>query len=758
MAKDCRFPTSSFRTPTYGRDESAKKEAKSVPEHINTAFGEFAMFKTVMTRSALIAVACSLPAYAVADAAAESETELEEVVVNAQKRLERVQDVPISISVLSGQELDGSTSQGIMEALTHVPGVGMFQGFQTGGPLISVRGVNAINNISSGSNPIAYYLDTVPFSFVRSAITPDASAYDLERVEVLRGPQGTLYGATAQNGVVRVLTQDADLDRMQFKMRTSGSSTQDGGESYRVDAAANLPIVKEKLGARFVVGYQNLSGWVDKPNDEDANDAEILNLRLKLNARPSDELSIGLTAWVSRSDYGAPSTGLDGRTHRSWVTEPIASDYELFGLKATYDFAHFSLTSASGYIDYRVDSRMDTVMTAAGTNVLTTNLVNRLFSQEVYLNSTHGGPWRWTIGGMYRDAEDGYWQLRQNLFTGLPTGGYVQPGEVSFRSKSNAVFGELTRLLAEGRFELTAGLRYFEDEVDQREALRFNSLSAPLLNSDDRFSSTSPRLVLTWHPNDETTVYTSYAEGFRSGAAQLPSVTSIRPDFPPARPDSLKNYEIGAKGNLFENRLAYDAAVYYMDWQDVQQTLSVVYQSASLPALVNGVSASGAGFDLGLTVRPIAALTLGLNFSMNDLAQDTDVIIQPTTTNSVALYHKGERLTYSPEYTVGGNASYAFPIAGGYDGEVSLYANYISERSVNYLPSNTATASARSPGDPMTTVDARFTFASPYNWEASLFADNLTDEDGAVMRHPGNPEWTSRIRPRTIGLQFDYRF
>ena len=307
---------------------------------------------------------------------------LEEVVVTAQRRSEQVQDVPISIAVLEGGDLDRGSQQGVMDALVKVPGVGMFQGFQSGAAQLSIRGVTAMSLISSGANPIAYYLDSVPFAFVRSAITPDASAYDLQQVEVLRGPQGTLYGATAQNGVVRVLTNDADVDSFEFKARTAGSLTDDGGENYRGDMAINVPVIEGKLAARAVVGYQSLSGWIDKPNDSDANDGELKNFRLKINASISDKLSMGATAWRSQEKYGAPSSGNDDRTHRSTTPEPIETEYDVLGYKIRYDSENFVVTGSSSYIDYHLNSEMDTNLIASGSNILTTNLAAKVRSQE----------------------------------------------------------------------------------------------------------------------------------------------------------------------------------------------------------------------------------------------------------------------------------------------------------------------------------------------------------------------------------------
>ena len=168
---------------------------------------------------------------------------LEEIVVTAQKRQERLQDVPIAIAVMQGNLLDSSSSVSLFDALSNVPGVAITgsqnAGLQGGGAQLTIRGVTAGAPTLAGTSPIAYYLDGVPFGLVKSAVVPDLAPYDLDRVEVLRGPQGTLYGASAEDGVVRVITNDADLHNFDFKTRLSGGTTESGGGNFWIHRKTN---------------------------------------------------------------------------------------------------------------------------------------------------------------------------------------------------------------------------------------------------------------------------------------------------------------------------------------------------------------------------------------------------------------------------------------------------------------------------------------------------------------------------------------
>jgi iron complex outermembrane recepter protein len=674
----------------------------------------------------------------------ESPSTLEEVIVTAQKRTERLRDVPISISVLSGEHLDKSTAQGVAEMLGGVPGVATTLSFQGGGTQVAVRGVAAAGAQFYGSSPIAYYLDTVPFGFVKSALAPDSNAYDLQRVEVLRGPQGTLYGASALNGVVRILTQDADLDQLEFKARTSASTTDAGGENFRGDMAVNVPLIVGKLAARAVVGYEDVSGWIDRPNDTDANDAELRNLRLKVNAQPLDDLSIGLSAWLSRSDFGAPSTGDKRNLHSSLRDESITTDYDAFGLKIGYAPAAFSITSMTSYLEYENISSLDLLPYVAAPLVLPTHLNSEVFTQEIVLQSMSEGVWRWSIGGIYRDARDRLWQ---NI-----AGVYPAPTDFSDDSESFAVFGEVSRLFLDGRVELTVGLRHFEDDVTQSENVRHTGdPSESLYRASSTFEADSPRVVVTWHSSDALTLYGSYAKGFRSGFNQNANAVVNAPNFPPLDADTLKNYELGAKGAVLDGRLSFDAAVYYIDWQDVQQPVTIDINGVPTSVLINGESASGMGVDFALTTQPFDGLELGINLGWNDLAVDADVF-----SSGAVLFDKGDRLNSSPEYTAGALANYGFAL-GGLEARFTASANYTSKQATRTIIGE---RQAVETADPILIARTAFSIETPSRWTATLFVDNINNERGTPVRPLalGVPEWAQRVRPRTTGVQLEYRF
>jgi len=689
----------------------------------------------------------ALPATAAAADAASEAPVLDEIVVTAQKREQRIQDVPISLSVMGGAELDKSSIQSVSDALSLVPGVAVNVTGQGGETRLTIRGVTAAGSLFAGPSPIGYYLDSVPFGLVRSAVQPDANSYDLNRIEVLRGPQGTLYGASALNGVVRVLTNDADLNEFDFKARASVSSTDSGGGNWREDAAVNLPIIDGKLAARLVVGQEHDSGWINSPIGNNINDGDLKNIRLKINAQPIDDLSIKLGATHEEANYGAPPEGTNDFT-ASTKDQPITSRFSAYDAKVDYQgIPWFTVSSASSFFTFDNNGSLD-VAPGVATPPLTTNQTSRVFSEELNLNSKLDGPWRWSAGAFYRDAKDSTYQTLGNL---IPA-----PVSQADTSRSTAIFGELGRRFLDNQFELAVGARYFHDDVGLDQLVLFGEPpGTPLLRTDATFHALTPRVVLSWFPSHDYTMYASYSQGFRSGFPQSELVQLVAPDFIPVKPDKLTNYEIGGKGNLFDNKVTFDLALYYMKWKDIQQTLGIPVpgSTAFIVASVNGQSASGVGVDFAVTYRPIQGLQLGLNFSWNGLSEDSTVL-----SSGQLLFPNGSRIDDSPAYTAGALASYDFPFGStGWSGEVAATARYTSLQTTTSVSSGSGLPPVVVESNSITTARTSFTLIAPSHWRVMLYSDNVGNNRGVPLASQ-TPFASISQQPRTTGVQLDYHY
>jgi len=330
-----------------------------------------------------------------------SDTTLQTVVVTAQKREERLQDVPISIAVLDGKVLDQQSNGGTLEALARVPAISQSMSDAGGMTQISMRGVAPAVAFGDGSTTVGYYVDGVPFALVRSAAIPNTNDYDMSRIEVLRGPQGTLYGATALNGVVHIITNDADPTQFEAKARVGGAGTDGGSGSYRGDAAVNIPIIADKFAVRVVAGYDHEGGWIDQPNlgRKDANTTDTTSLRVKVDIRPIDNLKIDLAGWYSDERDAAASFGINGAQADTYNPSPSTTDYDAFNARVVYDLPFASLSSSTSYmkLDQNVYTDYDNELPPAQQthnrlDELYSNLPARVLTEEFLVNSRDPGP------------------------------------------------------------------------------------------------------------------------------------------------------------------------------------------------------------------------------------------------------------------------------------------------------------------------------------------------------------------------------
>lgn len=669
------------------------------------------------------------------------------IVVTAQKREEKLQDVPISISVLRGAKLD-SSSDSVVDQLSRVPGVAAAD-TAYGSKQLTIRGVSSTSDWFSGTSTVGYYLDSVPFGFVRQGFVPDSNAYDLERVEILRGPQGTLYGVSALNGVVRVLTAEPDLEKFALKMRALGSTTKDGEGGYRGDGAINIPLVSGKLAVRSVVSYERNPGWIDGPTGTDINGRDDFTARVKLKAAPTDTLSVTAMLWHTESDAGSPPLSARNRTTIQQIPENSSANYDIVALRAELDLDGFTVTSSTSYMD--LTSRSLLSFAPNSVDYLTSKFSSKNFSQEIAINSNSSGAFKWSLGGIYRDVQD---LVSQQI--SLPT---PNPRGLAYNdySKSYAVFGEISYDISDA-ITLSGGARYFRDRNETRQRENPIDPDAQLINNSERFKRLSPRIVAKWIPSPTLSMYVSYSEGFRSGFSQSPTILSAEPNFPGVQPDYLRNYEFGAKGDIVKGLLSFEGAFFFMDWQGTQQNVLVNIPQAggALNALINGQSASGLGAELMLTAKPAKGMTLGASYSWNSLKFDADVFtIVNDRPHLLAL--KGSRLFNSPKDAASMFIDYVFPI-GGLDGNMSGSVNYTAPRTARAVVSGVTEVNT---SDPIWIARANIGVSSKdQGWSLSLFVENLTDFRGTLApAAPGQnmADMGFRARPRTIGIQAGFK-
>ncbi|MBL8256862.1 outer membrane receptor protein involved in Fe transport [Pseudoxanthomonas japonensis] len=646
--------------------------------------------------------------------------ELGSVTVTARKRSERQIDVPIAMTAVTGEQIDAFGISNIAEIISMTPGAGSVD---NGGGFtqVQIRGVSS----SLGGNDNGYYLDEIPFTGVSVPWYPEARSWDIDRVEILKGPQGTLFGEGSMGGTVRILTRKPDFNEFGGAIEASASTTQGGSDGWGGKAVVNIPLIDDRLAARVAVTDEKLSGWTDDntTGNKDINEQRVKTGRVKVRFAPTDQWTMDLAYWTYKSEApGGGNGALDDLTTNSfysnddeWRTASFVSTYDFGGSELFYSFA-----------DAELDYANDGMLNPTTTYVSNINLQVR--TQELRWSSTGDRTLDWTVGYYLREAE-------RNDASQVGT---AAPSSSSQTNDAYAVFGEVTVKLPDPRWALTGGIRYFSDDVD---AISVSTTRVSTLNAT--FDSWNPRVSLSFKPANDTTLYASAARGFRSG--QLQPISSILlaeangVELPSTiDPDSITTYELGAKSLFLDGSLLVEGAVFYSDWEGVAVRVPI---TSTINGLTNSKGTENKGVEVNVVYTPSASLMLQVGGSIIDATYVADVPGTPL--------NKGTDVYNVPRNSFTASAAYSWDVAADLRGVVRTGVVYDSARET--------ALTAGSPGDAITMLDARIGVESDNGWSAFLYGDNLTNEDGAL-----NARTTlgvaNRLRPRTYGVVFRYSF
>ena len=476
----------------------------------------------------------------------------------------RLIDVPISISVVGSETIERAGVQSISDLSYLVPNLSVVES-SSSTQVITIRGVG--NTI--GESPlVGIYLDEIPTSIV-AGLKVDLQTNDLDRVEVLKGPQGSIYGQGSVGGTIRFIANRPSLDSFDGEVSFSVLDTSGGGLSKGVSAVANIPLVEDTLAVRISTEYKDRAGWIDQPatNKKDVNDSELENTRIKALWRVNDSLNVDMTAVMYRNDSGADNTTNIGFVEESnyqvvdvdgldLSSTGIKNEYDLFNFNIVYDFDFGTLVSSSSYFDAKNEKSSFSVFEVFPSfDLLSTDDNQHIkgFTQEIRLSGV-GDSLDWVVGGFYTDIEDsissgggGFIVSGINALP-LPASGSLRKNE------SIAVFGNVSYEVNE-QVTLSVGTRYFEDDRTSK------TLSESL--QSETFDNLSSNASISYAVNDTTNIYLSVSEGFRSGGFNSGDAESYDPE-------SVVSYELGAKALLFGGRVSADGALFHSKYSDYQ--------------------------------------------------------------------------------------------------------------------------------------------------------------------------------------------
>jgi len=668
---------------------------------------------------------------------------IDEIIVTAQKREQRLIDVPISISVLGEDDLKDSHIKDMADLAYVVPNLTITK--QAGGmQRISLRG---IGNVEGTSVLVGIYLDETPLS-LHPAIQAGLQTIDLERVEVLKGPQGTLYGQGSSGGTIRFITKKPSFEGFHGELGGTAYTTKDGSASQEITAIANLPVVDDTLAFRIAATYKDIGGWIDHPdiNKEDANDTELSNVRVKGLWQVSDPLSIEMTATRSRENAGALSQTNFGPTSDSNYRTVVRNGFDLpstdvdhqadiYNLTLNYDFGFATLTSSTSDMSVTNDISslsfnilQDLDINSGGYNIGDANELDG-FAQEIRLTSNESDNWDWTVGAFYTDTED----LHTIASGGSSTDGV---GVVFFTNLTVAESSETTSLFANVGYHfseqltLSIGTRYFEDE---------RTFSIPLfgISEADTFDNLSSTASLSYAVADQANIYFSVAEGYRSGGFNWFSSITFEPE-------TVTTYELGAKAALFNGRMTAEGALYHSEYSNYQG-LSFDGDLTSIFTLNPG-EAEIQGIELSTQISITEGLTLGLSGNYTDTEFTK-------TSLTVPIYNQGDSITGIPKYSYSLNTRYNF----NWSSSVSGFAYIEYNRQAGAYNTDRRRSTQVRKSSPIGQLNAKVG-AEWEDFNVNLFARNLTNDMRGTIATPVLGALDSQNRPRTLGVEFTYAF
>jgi outer membrane receptor protein involved in Fe transport len=695
-------------------------------------------------------------------AAAGSGSSGRDIVVTATKREERLIDVPMSISAISGETLDQQHIQNFADLAARVPGFNI-RSDQPGNTRLVLRGLNT----GSINSTTAVYVDETAYGSSTSqangaTLTGDLDTYDLQRIEVLRGPQGTLYGASSLGGVVKFVTNAPSMTGFAASGESTIEDVHDGSTAWTSKGMVNVPL-SDTTAIRATGFYRRDPGYIDDPmrDAKDVNDGKTYGGRVSLLSNLTPQLSVRLTAAIENLDSNStPEEDISITTLRPFggdLTQARAVDpysdqrYRVYSGTLRWSLPWATLISNTSYGTLRQLRAQDDTGGKTPTTVDST-ITTRRFQQEIRLASQPGTRLEWQVGGYYDNERSRLYE--QEFQVDALTQDRIGSSEATFDIPSGyqeeAAFTDATYHFNR-IFQLTLGGRFSHNTQHSVETVEIpgfpdNGSGPEIHTSDNVFTfSVAPQAHLT----KDVTLYARVAKGYRPGGPNLTILGS--PALPTFGPDTVINYEAGIKADLLDHHANLEASAFWIDWRNVQIETTV----GTINFNDNAGRARSRGLELSGDVRPIGGLSLSGNLAYTQAELRSPA---PDIGGSV-----GDALPYSPKWSGAISADYEHPLTESIAGFVGASWRYIGRRSSDF---DTHIGQLRLPS--YNTLDLRVG-ARMSHWSLEAFARNVTDRRGitstssvglapATGPNAGAGIAAGIIQPRSIGLTLGFNY
>ncbi len=738
----------------------------------------------LMASASMAAIAA--PAFA-ADAPGNQATTVQEVIVTAEKKSEAVKNVPLSITAVPQEQLEKLQAVSFADYTKLVPGLSL----ESSGPgdvRLTLRGLNA----GGVASTVAVYVDETPFGSSSglvdgSIFAADFDTFDMNRIEVLRGPQGTLYGSNTEGGLVKFVTNPPKLGRYEGQIEAGVESVDGGSTGWDVKGMVNIPL-GDTLAIRADAYHTEIPGWIDNAqlHLSNVNKGDKDGGRISLLWKPDDKLSVRLTAFGQNLKYGATNTiNVNPATLKpqfgnydtaSFLPSSYNFEYRDYNATIRYDLGFGDITSSTSYgtVNNKITADFTSQLAAPGLTYGTyfnlfvdpslgvtpptalpfRNAVDdSKFTQELRLSSAKSDTGlEWMVGGYYTH-ESGV--INQHLqlshvgsatpITGIPD---IEDPKITSTYKEWAAFGNLTYHITP-KWDVQAGVRYSDQTQNANE-----TITGLLVPGGLNITDTSQNDVTTWslgtkyHLTDNTMLYARFATGYRPGGPNV-----VPPAAPPGTPfsynaDKNRSYEAGVKTTFDDGKANLDLGVFYVDWRDIQ-----------LFEVVNGYGVNGnggkglsEGFEWALTWVPIQGLTLSWN------GADTNAALSSDAPGVHGV--KGDSFPMVPKWSTAVDGEYDWQAWSEANAFVGATFAYQTSMSTDF--DSSGGARARIPGYDTIDLRAGLDFASRTRLEVwaknVLNTRGITSYGGATASQPAFGSTIGLIQPTTVGVTLSKKF
>lgn len=705
----------------------------------------------------------------------QTSADADDIVVTATKRPEAVRKISGSVTAQTGEQLEKLGADGMSDYLTRTPGV-VFNASNPGNANVTIRGVSTTTGQEAGQSTTGFFINDVPLTDPAFSIgTPDIDTFDVDNVAILRGPQGTLFGSSSLGGAVNYQTAKPDLENIEAHGQATLRDTRDGEMGGAGKIMLNLPIVDGKLGIRGVFVYRRDGGYIDNigTGQKNSNRTTTRSGRILATWKPTDTTTFNylyLEQSQDTDDDGYQQPDLGAGLQKNTVTPEYANYHTLIHqLRLDQEFSFATLTATATRHEKSFSYSSD--LTGALSPILfglapISNFgvgTSKGETFEVRLASTPGGSFDYFIGAMYDHTAMKQGQiiyaggLADFLDTagpaiGLPAGQgqALAPDDllVSVKfpatAREMAVFGEATYHFND-QLKLTLGGRLFQQKLTNASGgfgtflLLTQGSYEDSVSGTRKFSGFSPKASLTWTPSDDLMVYALASKGYRFGGSNL----TVGPGVPSSYDsDSLWNYEIGARTNLWDRKLLLDVTGFYIDWSNIQLNRTI----NGLNYADNAGNARIYGIEASVTLRPTRGLNLTSNLTYLDSALSKTFDPDPTDPTDT-VFPKGTRLPGAAKWQISNTISYELS-------DSSVKPTFVLAH--RYLSRSPSQLEATTSQGGYNLFDARIG-ASLDRVGITLFVENIADKRGVSTSADFPPVHQYLVRPRSFGVTLDVK-